>query len=77
MDKQINEPLLVSRKEAAALLGVSHGTMTNLVRAGELAPVRVGVRTLFRRRDLKAFSERNHHRTKPRKSTKLASNVSK
>ena len=75
MDGEVVNPILTSRKKAALLLGISPGTLTNLIRVGELSPIRVGTRTLFRRRDLENFSRRKHHKTatsKSRKSTQKA-----
>ena len=46
-------PLLVSRREAARLLGVSPGTIDNLRIRHELPSVRVGTRRLFDVADLR------------------------
>jgi excisionase family DNA binding protein len=43
------DAILLSRKKTAALLAVSVGTVDALVRKGELEPVRIGRRVLFRR----------------------------
>lgn len=43
------DPILLSRKKTAALLGISIGTVDALVRKGQLEPVRLGRRVLFRR----------------------------
>ena len=48
-------PWLIDRREASRLLGVCPNTVSNLQRQGELAPVRIGSRVLFDRRDLLAF----------------------
>jgi excisionase family DNA binding protein len=50
-------PLLVDRREAARLLGVSPGTIDNLRTRGELPSVKIGARRLFDTRDLLRFIE--------------------
>lgn len=50
-------PICVDRIAAARLLGVSAGTITNLVKSGELASLKIGARRLFRVADLAAFVE--------------------
>jgi excisionase family DNA binding protein len=47
--------LLVDRREAARLLGVSPGSVDNLRLRGELPSLRLGARRLFDRRDLIAL----------------------
>ena len=47
-----SRPLLVCRREAARLLGVSPGTIDNLRRRGGLPSVRIGVRRLYDVADL-------------------------
>ncbi len=56
-DSNAAPALLVDRREAARLLGVCANTVSNLQRAGELIPVRIGARVLFDRRDLLALIE--------------------
>jgi excisionase family DNA binding protein len=51
--------LLVSRKEAAALLGISVGMISKLARKGRLAKVRIGRRVLFRRDAVEALALTN------------------
>lgn len=46
-------PLLVDRREAGRLLGVSPGTIDNLRARGELASVKIGARRLFDVADLR------------------------
>lgn len=46
-------PLLVDRREAARLLGVSPGTIDNLRLRGELASVKIGARRLYDMADLR------------------------
>lgn len=49
-------PLLISREDAAAMLGVAVETFDRQRRAGKTpAPVRIGGRLLFRRADLDAW----------------------
>ena len=48
-------PLLVDRRKAARLLGVSPGTIDNLRTRGELASVKIAARRLFDIADLRAF----------------------
>lgn len=50
-------PLLVDRREAARLLGVSPNTVSNLQQRGALRPVRIGARVLFDVADLRHFIE--------------------
>lgn len=48
-------PLLVDRREAARLLGVSPGTIDNLRLRGELPSVKIAARRLFDVTDLRRF----------------------
>lgn len=48
-------PLLVDRREAARLLGVSPGTIDNLRLRGQLPSVKVAARRLFDVEDLRRF----------------------
>jgi len=48
-------PLLVDRREAARLLGVSPGTIDNLRTRGELPSVKIAARRLFDVADLRCF----------------------
>ncbi len=48
-------PLLVDRREAARMLGVSPGTIDNLRIAGELPSVKLLARRLFDVADLRRF----------------------
>ncbi len=50
-------PLLVDRREAARLLGVSPGTIDNLRTRGELPSVKLGARRLFDIADLRRLIE--------------------
>lgn len=51
--------LSVSPADAAALLGVSRGTIYNLIHAGELKRVRIGRAVRIRVSDLTEFLDRN------------------
>ena len=56
MQSNINvmpEPMLIDRREAARLLGVSHGTIDNLRTRGELQSIKLGARRLFDVADLR------------------------
>jgi len=48
-------PLLVDRREAGRLLGVSPGTIDNLRLRGELASVKIAARRLYDVADLRRF----------------------
>lgn len=50
-------PMLVDRREAGRLLGVSPGTIDNLRLRGELPSVKIAARRLFAVADLFAFVE--------------------
>lgn len=50
-------PLLVDRREAARLLGVSPGTIDNLRTRGELPSVKLFARRLFDVADLRRYVE--------------------
>ena len=56
----MNEPILLSRKDAAQLISLSVRTLDYLVSSGELKPLRVGKKLLFRRAALEAFARRDH-----------------
>ena len=47
------EPMLIDRREAARLLGVSPGTIDNLRTRGELQSMKLGARRLFDVADLR------------------------
>lgn len=52
-----SDPLLVDRREAGRLLGVSPGTIDNLRLRGELPSVKLLARRLFDIQDLRRFIE--------------------
>lgn len=54
--KKSTTPLLVSRKEAAEMLGVCTRTVFNLNKSGELPVKRVGKRVLIARVELERFA---------------------
>ncbi len=55
------EPLL-SVKELAAYLGISESGVYRLLKAGDLAPVKVRGRTLFERQEVREFIEASRRR---------------
>ena len=57
-------PLLLTRREAARLLGVSVDTIAHLIQAGELRGVRIGKSVRVPRHELNALIERGRARTK-------------
>jgi len=56
-------PILVSVKDAAALLGVCSRTVQNLVTAKKLKARKLGRRTLLSYRELLEFSRHDHSTT--------------
>ena len=50
--------LLLTRKETAWSLGISERTVSTIVARGDLKPVRLGGKTLFRPADLEELVER-------------------
>lgn len=50
-------PLLVDRREAGRMLGVSAGTIDNLRARGELSSVKIGTRRLYQVTDLLRYIE--------------------
>jgi excisionase family DNA binding protein len=52
-------PMLVDKLEAARLLGVSPGTVSNLISRGQLGSIKIGTRRLIERAEILAFIERN------------------
>jgi len=49
-------PLLIDKKTAANLLGISVGMVEKLVRIRKLEPVRIGRKVLFRREDIEQMA---------------------
>ena len=68
MDSSTNtrQPLLVSKKEAAALLGVCLRTVDYLTAGKKLACVRIGRRVMVRYSSLMAFCRHDHVGTSER-----------
>jgi excisionase family DNA binding protein len=56
----MNEPLLMSKREAAAMLGLSVRTLENLIALRELPARRIGRRCLIERQALERFARRDH-----------------
>jgi excisionase family DNA binding protein len=56
----MKEQLLISKREAAAVLGVSVRTLENLLSLKELPARRIGRRCLIERRALEVFAKRDH-----------------
>ena len=52
--------ILLSRREAAALLSISLRTLDALVLRKELVPRRIGRRSLFQRQALERFAQHDH-----------------
>jgi excisionase family DNA binding protein len=59
----MSERLLLSKREAAAMLGLSVRTLENLLSLKELPARRIGRRCLIERQALERFARRDH-RTK-------------
>ena len=51
-------PLLVSVEQAAGLLGIGRTTLYELIRRGDVRPIRIGRCVRIPRRELEAFVER-------------------
>ena len=51
-------PLLVSVEEAAGLLGIGRTTLYELIRRGDVRPIRIGRCVRIPQRELEAFVER-------------------
>ena len=56
----MNGPLLMSKRESAAMLGLSVRTLENLIRQKELPARRIGRRCLIERQALERFARRDH-----------------
>jgi excisionase family DNA binding protein len=56
----MSEQLLVSKREAAATLGLSVRTVENLISLKELPARRIGRRCLIERAALERFARRDH-----------------
>jgi excisionase family DNA binding protein len=60
MEKKPFDPILVSVKDAAGLLGVCPRTIQNLVIRKELSTRKLGRRTLLSYRELQSFAKHDH-----------------
>ncbi len=58
--EQAQTPLLVSKREAASLLGICARTVENLIARKELPCRRIGRRTLIPFAALQQFAKRDH-----------------
>jgi excisionase family DNA binding protein len=56
----VTERLLVSKREAAAMLGLSIRTLENLIALKELPARHIGRRCLIERQVLERFARRDH-----------------
>jgi excisionase family DNA binding protein len=54
----VTEKISYSIREASTASGIGRTTLYQLIKAGELTPVKIGARTLIRRCDLDALLER-------------------
>jgi excisionase family DNA binding protein len=59
----MNEPILVSKREAAKALSISIRTLDYLIASKQLAARRIGKRVLVPRRALESFARRDHPTT--------------
>lgn len=56
------EKLTYTVNEATEALGIGRTTIYELIKGGELAVVKIGTRTIIRRKDLDALLDRNTRR---------------
>jgi excisionase family DNA binding protein len=56
----MHERLLLSKREAATMLGLSTRTVENLIRLKELPARRIGRRCLIEKQTLDKFAKRDH-----------------
>ena len=54
----MTDKISYSIRDASTVSGIGRTTLYQLIKAGELTPVKIGVRTLIRRCDLDALLER-------------------
>jgi excisionase family DNA binding protein len=69
----MSEQLLISKREAAAMLGLSVRTLENLISVKELPARRIGRRCLIERQALERFARRDHTTKQERKGNVNAS----
>jgi excisionase family DNA binding protein len=63
----MSEQILISKREAAAMLGLSVRTLENLISIKELPARRIGSRCLVERLVLERFARRDHQTRQERK----------
>lgn len=63
----MSEQLLISKRDAAAMLGLSVRTLENLISVKELPARRIGRRCLIERNVLERFARRDHQTGQERK----------
>jgi excisionase family DNA binding protein len=63
----MDEPLLVSKRTAASMLGLSVRTLENIISVKELPVRRIGRRCLIERQALERFARRDHRTKRERK----------
>lgn len=68
----MSEQLLISKREAAAMLGLSVRTLENLLSLRELPARRIGRRCLIERAALERFARRDHRTQQERKGNEDA-----
>jgi len=64
----MTEPILLSKKEAAQMLGLSVRTISSYVATKQLRVRRIGRRTLLSRAEIVRFAQRDHAAPAPAKS---------
>lgn len=68
----MEEPLLISKRSAAVMLGLSVRTIENLISLKELPARRIGRRCLIERAALERFARRDHRTQQERKGNRDA-----
>jgi excisionase family DNA binding protein len=63
----MDEPLLISKRTAASMLGLSLRTLENIISVKELPVRRIGRRCLIERQALERFARRDHRTKQERK----------
>ena len=64
----MSEPLLVSKRTAATMLGISVRTLENLISVREIVPRYIGKRCLLEVRKIEQFARRDHKTQQERKN---------
>jgi excisionase family DNA binding protein len=65
------QPILISKKAAAALLGISVGLLEKLTRQGLIERVRIGHRVLYRRDSVEALALTDEQRKAAARPTRM------